>query len=76
MSTKITVKANGPLLVEGPITLCDAAGNEFDLAGRAKISLCRCGQSANSPFCDGAHSRCNFQSEVAARVLEPPKPKP
>lgn len=68
---KITVKNHGPIRIEGPITLCDAAGKEYDLGGRTAISLCRCGQTANAPFCDGAHGPCNYQSTVEAKVLPP-----
>jgi CDGSH-type Zn-finger protein len=74
---KITVKTNGPLVVEvTDATLCDASGKEFGLGGRAVVSLCRCGHSANKPFCDGSHNRQGFQSEVQARDLPPPQPKP
>jgi len=71
---KITVSNNGPLRLEGEINLCDEKGEVFGLAGRTKISLCRCGQSANKPFCDGSHARVGFQSEVTARDLPPPAP--
>jgi len=40
------------------------------------ISLCRCGESANKPFCDSAHRGCGFDSVVVARDLPPPAPKP
>jgi len=67
---------NGPLRITGDnITLKDAAGNTFGLGGRKIISLCRCGQSANKPFCDGSHARSGFQSTVEARDLPPPAPK-
>jgi CDGSH-type Zn-finger protein len=46
------------------------------LSGRTAISLCRCGHSENKPFCDGTHRKVNFQSEVKARTLPPPAPKP
>ena len=32
--TKITVNDNGPLRIEGDMTICDASGKEFGLAGR------------------------------------------
>jgi len=66
---------NGPLRLEGEMTICDAAGNPFGLAGRTVISLCRCGHSENKPFCDGSHGRQGFQSQVIAKELPPPKPK-
>ena len=73
---KITVNNNGSLRIEGEITICDAAGKEFGLGGRSIISLCRCGHSENKPFCDGNHKRAGFQSQVEARDLPPPAPKP
>ena len=73
---KVTVTNNGPLRLEGEFTICDAAGNAFGLAGRTVISLCRCGHSENKPFCDGSHKQVGFQSEVTARELPPPAPKP
>lgn len=73
----ITVNNNGPLRVIGSnIVIKDVAGNTFGLAGRTVISLCRCGHSENKPFCDGSHARVGFQSEVQARDLPPPVPKP
>jgi CDGSH-type Zn-finger protein len=75
MPTKVTFKHNGPILVEGDFEVVDPAGNQFGLAGRTSIGLCRCGHSANKPFCDGAHRLNNFTHEVTARDLPPPKPK-
>ena len=70
--TDITFKNNGPILVTGDFILKDAENGEFDVAGRTTIGLCRCGASENKPFCDGAHKRCDFQSEVKSRQLSPP----
>jgi len=61
-SVKITVRPNGSLRVEGPIVLCDAEGNAWDLTGKTTVGLCRCGASENRPFCDGAHKRISFQA--------------
>lgn len=60
----VTIKAreHGPLLVTGPIKLTDHLGNEYDLTGKANVALCRCGQTQNRPFCDGAHKGCGFQA--------------
>ena len=74
---KIGVRNNGPLRIEGDnIDIQDQEGRHFGLAGRVVISLCRCGQSANKPFCDGAHNKNGFQSVCEARDLPPPAPKP
>ena len=72
----ITIRNNGPIRIEGEFTILDQDGKAFDLAGRTTISLCRCGQSSNKPFCDGTHSKVAFQSVVVARALPPPAPKP
>ena len=74
--TKITIRNNGSIRVEGDFTLCDQDGRAFDLAGRTSISLCRCGRSADKPFCDSSHKECAFASIVEARALPPPAPKP
>ncbi|MBI3207489.1 MAG: CDGSH iron-sulfur domain-containing protein [Candidatus Solibacter usitatus] len=73
--SKITVNNNGPLRIEGEMTIHDANGNLYGLAGRTVISLCRCGLSENKPFCDGAHARQGFQSMCEAKELPPPKVK-
>lgn len=58
---RIRLRENGPLVVEGPITLVDHQGNAFTLpTDKPAVALCRCGQSANKPFCDGAHRGCGF----------------
>jgi len=74
--TRITVMNNGSLRVEGDFEIADQEGRLFGLAGRTRVTLCRCGQSANKPFCDSAHKTCGFDSLVVARELPPPVPKP
>lgn len=50
---------NGPLLVYGNITVRDQAGHETH---KNKVTaFCRCGQSANKPYCDGSHIGAGFQ---------------
>lgn len=77
--SQVTVKVrdHGPLLIEGPITVIDAAGNRFHIPeGKPAIALCRCGQSNNKPFCDGTHKTCGFQADNRAPaplgIGEPP----
>lgn len=70
--TKITVNNNGSIRVEGDFVIVDPEGNEFGLAGRMAISLCRCGHSQNKPFCDGSHRTMNFEDKVQARDLPAP----
>jgi len=72
---KITVRNNGPLRLEGTISILDESGKEWGLAGRTAVSLCRCGQSAKKPFCDGSHSRVGFSSTCEAAELAPPAPR-
>lgn len=71
MKTKITVKNNGSLFVEGDFEILDAEGNVYGLGGRDKVSLCRCGHSQNMPFCDGAHKKAEFSAESKAFDLPP-----
>jgi CDGSH-type Zn-finger protein len=66
MAVKITVRPNGPYLVEGEVELLDPAGNKIDTTSRPKMALCRCGGSVTKPFCDGTHSKIGFQAAEAA----------
>jgi CDGSH-type Zn-finger protein len=75
-ATRITVKNDSSLRVEGDFEIVDPEGRPFGLVGRAHASLCRCGQSLKKPFCDGAHKTSGFCSQVIAFDLEPPASKP
>ena len=54
----VEVSADGPLLINGPVRVKGADGQVRALN---KTALCRCGGSANKPFCDGAHRRNGFK---------------
>lgn len=56
---EIRLDANGPILLRGQIRLVDA-DDELILEDN-RMALCRCGQSANKPFCDGSHRKAGFQ---------------
>ncbi len=62
MSEKVTmrVKENGSIRVTGTVDFVDADGNV--LKTETDFSLCRCGHSANKPFCDGAHKSHDYQA--------------
>ncbi len=63
--TKVQIKVNdnGPLLINGEIELCDGEGNI--MPAKNPVSLCRCGQSKNMPYCNGAH-KGQFESITRA----------
>lgn len=54
----ITIKANGPLIARGKIRVENSQG--MLLTEEDEVFLCRCGESGNKPFCDGAHKQCGF----------------
>ncbi len=70
--TKITVKDNGSILVQGEFEIVDKNGDVYDLGGRDTVSICRCGLSNNKPFCDGSH-KGHFEHEAIAFALPPKK---
>ena len=78
-TTRITVRNDGSLRVEGDFEIVDQDGKMYGLGGRNKVGLCRCGHSATKPFCDGSHHKNDFKSTCVAHdlpVAPPPAPKP
>jgi CDGSH-type Zn-finger protein len=78
---KITVTRNGPYLMQGPISLArqtiesdsEGGSREWRQGEVLEVSdvyrLCRCGQSANKPFCDSTHLKIAFDgTETASRA--------
>ena len=64
----IRLRDNGPLVIQGAVRVIDAEGREFALpTDKPALALCRCGQSANKPFCDGSHKTCGFVANERAR---------
>ncbi len=59
-ATQIKVTKGGPLLVEGSVTITLANGERTEKMGMT--ALCRCGASANKPYCDGSHNKIEFDS--------------
>ena len=63
---RIKVIKDGPYEVKGAPQLVDAKGGVFTPSDKA-IYLCRCGQSATKPFCDGTHKTVGFTADDPAR---------
>ena len=59
---KITPVSNGPLRVQGNVEICTGTGRT--VTRMQSTRLCRCGGSANKPFCDNTHTRIGFRSDV------------
>lgn len=59
-STKVTVLADGPLIVNGTIEVELQNGDK--VTKQDKTALCRCGHSDQKPYCDGSHSKAGFKS--------------
>ena len=57
----VTPRPNGPLLVSGNLEIVSGTGRTINRVTRTL--LCRCGNSANKPYCDGSHTRVGFKSE-------------
>jgi CDGSH-type Zn-finger protein/uncharacterized Fe-S cluster protein YjdI len=58
----VKLAKNGPLLIEGNIEVVIGSGRTI-LRTRT-TALCRCGGSANKPYCDGSHSKLGFLAEA------------
>ncbi len=62
MSKSVTIKAvqDGPYIVKD---LQDFSSRKGAIECKEAMGLCRCGQSANKPYCDGSHKKIGFSSE-------------
>ena len=79
-NAKIEITKDGPYLVSGGLPLSEqwivtnAEGESLDYRegkkypAQSQYALCRCGESANKPFCDGTHKKVQFDgTETASR---------
>ena len=55
---------DGPYEVTGAFELVDPGGEAIEPPA-AQVYLCRCGRSANKPFCDGSHARTGWTAKDA-----------
>ena len=68
--SSIKALKNGPYEVKGNPALLDYEGAAYP-GGEETIYLCRCGQSASKPFCDGTHKKVGFQAAECVRTAAP-----
>jgi CDGSH-type Zn-finger protein len=82
LPSQIKITANGPYVVSGGVPLTErypavsvhGEPLEWDPVGadlpehpvRQNYALCRCGHSANKPFCDNSHRRVGFDGALTA----------
>lgn len=57
---RIDPQMDGPLMVSGPVEIMAGTGRGVERTQTCR--LCRCGASANKPFCDGSHARVGFRA--------------
>jgi len=62
--TTVEPRPNGPLFVRGRVRIVDEEGRL--IREDTRLALCRCGASANKPFCDGSHRRIGFTTAAAS----------
>ena len=55
----VNLMPDGPLIISGNLTIFAGSGRKAWQGGN--VALCRCGASANKPFCDGSHSAAGFK---------------
>jgi uncharacterized Fe-S cluster protein YjdI len=59
--TNVVARPNGPLFVRGRVRVIGDDGTL--LREDTRVALCRCGASANKPFCDNTHRKIGFRSD-------------
>lgn len=52
----VIVCPGGPMLIRGQFTITDRDGEHHE-SFRPVSAVCRCGHSANTPWCDGTHKK-------------------
>lgn len=60
---ELTPLPDGTYQLDGDITILDRDGRPLPERD-SPVYLCRCGRSANKPFCDGSHARTGWQEDA------------
>lgn len=62
------LNVSGGLWVRGGIRIEREDGVAYEI--RNRTVLCRCGESANKPYCDGSHASLHWHDEVEKREIK------
>lgn len=58
---EVRVMKDGPLVLKGSFDFIDSNGHKTERKGI--ISICRCGESNDMPFCDGMHRKRGYEGK-------------
>lgn len=61
---KVKVIENGPIILDTESDISVFSGDSTDVQ-KGPVFLCRCGKSANKPFCDSSHRKAKFEGAAA-----------
>jgi CDGSH-type Zn-finger protein len=64
----ISVVDDGPLWLTGGLSVTIEDGATLET--RNRVTLCRCGESANKPLCDGSHQGAGFSDPAPAPAAD------
>ncbi|MGI9539134.1 MAG: CDGSH iron-sulfur domain-containing protein [Miltoncostaeaceae bacterium] len=71
--TRVVASQDGPVLLKGDLRLETNPGEL--ISTETRLTLCRCGKTGNSPFCDNQHAKTGFRDPgLSDGEAEPPPP--
>ncbi|MEG0789885.1 MAG: CDGSH iron-sulfur domain-containing protein [Alistipes sp.] len=70
----VTIGASGGLWIRGGIPMNREDGHTYEI--RNRVVVCRCGQSANKPYCDGTHAAIKWRDHLEGKPLGTTLPEP
>ncbi|MFW5748796.1 MAG: CDGSH iron-sulfur domain-containing protein [Chloroflexota bacterium] len=62
---RIILWRDGPIQISGDLEI---HGATVEIPGETRVTLCRCGDSGNKPFCDNAHKTSGFTAPATITV--------
>ncbi len=67
---RVEFRENGPIVIETGGRYTYRHGGLEQVIEKSRVSLCRCGQSSNKPFCDATHKHIGFVAPAAVIELD------